>query len=79
MLLSRFAGSSRELAESVQFNPFAIDELAAAILQAVEMDAAEQKRRMQRMQQTVKENNVYRWAGKILSTLLKFDFPDSIE
>ena len=79
LLLSRFAGSSRELAEAVQFNPFAIDELAAAILQGVEMDSAEQKRRMQRMQQTVKENSVYRWAGKILSTLLKFDFPDSTE
>ena len=79
LVLSQFAGSSRELAESVQFNPFAINELAAAILQAVEMDAAEQKRRMQRMQQTVEENNVYRWAGKILSALLKFDFPDSSE
>ena len=79
LVLSQFAGSSRELAESVQFNPFAIDELAAAILQAVEMDAAEQKRRMQRMQQSVEENNVYRWAGKILSALLKFDFPDSSE
>ncbi len=79
LLLSQFTGSSRELAESVQFNPFAIDELASAILQAVEMDPAEQKRRMQRMQQTVKENNVYRWAGKILSTLLSFDLPDATE
>ena len=79
LLLSRFTGSSRELADSVQFNPFATDELAAAILQAVEMDSAEQKRRMQRMQQIVQENNVYRWAGKILSTLLSFDFPESTE
>ncbi len=31
------------------------------------------------MQQTVKENNLYRWAGKIFSTLLKFDFPDSTD
>jgi trehalose 6-phosphate synthase len=79
LLLSRFTGSSRELVDSVQFNPFAIDELAMAIRQALEMDAAEQRRRMQRMQQMVKENNVYRWAGKILSTLLRFDFPESTE
>ena len=79
LLLSQFTGSSRELADSVQFNPFATDELSTAILQAVEMDSAEQKRRMQRMQQIVLENNVYRWAGKILSSLLRFDFPDSTE
>ena len=59
--------------------PVSTDELAAAILQAVEMDSAEQKRRMQRMQHIVQENNVYRWAGKILSTLLSFDFPESTE
>jgi trehalose 6-phosphate synthase len=76
LLLSCFTGSSRELADAVQFNPFAIDELKNAILAALEMDAAEEKRRMQRMQSTVMENNVYRWAGKILSTLLKIDTPE---
>jgi trehalose 6-phosphate synthase len=76
LVLSHFTGSSRELADAVQFNPFAIDELKNAIVQALEMDPAEEKRRMQRMQAIVKENNVYRWAGKILSTLLKIDTPD---
>jgi trehalose 6-phosphate synthase len=76
LVLSHFTGSSRELADAVQFNPFAIDELKNAIVQALEMDPTEEKRRMQRMQAIVKENNVYRWAGKILSTLLKIDTPD---
>ena len=76
LLLSWFTGSSRELADAVQFNPFAIDDLKNAIVAALEMDTAEQKRRMQRMQSTVMENNVYRWAGKILSTLLKIDTPE---
>ena len=76
LLLSCFTGSSRELTDAVQFNPFAVDELKNAIVVALEMDPAEQKRRMQRMQSTVKENNVYRWAGKILSTLLKIDTPE---
>jgi trehalose 6-phosphate synthase len=77
LLLSRFAGSSRELGEAVQFNPFSTDELTSAMRQAIEMDRPEQRRRMERMQEVVMENNVYRWAGKILSTLLKFDFPEA--
>ena len=32
---------------------------------------------MQRMRSAVQDNNVYRWAGKILSALLKFDMPDA--
>ena len=61
------------------FNPYAVDELAEAIRQAVEMTPAERKRRMQRMRTAVQDNNVYRWAGKILSALLKVDVADSSE
>ena len=42
------------------------------------MPPAERKKRMQRMRSAVQDNNVYRWAGKILSALLKFDFPEAI-
>ena len=31
------------------------------------------------MRQAVAGNNVYRWAGKILHALLKFDFPEELE
>jgi alpha,alpha-trehalose-phosphate synthase [UDP-forming] len=77
LLLSQFAGSALELTDAVQFNPFAVDELAEAIHQAVEMPLAERKKRMQRMRSAVEDNNVYRWAGKILSALLKFDFSET--
>jgi len=30
---------------------------------------------MHRMRAAVEENNIYRWAGKIISALLKFEFP----
>ena len=76
LLLSQFAGAALELTDAVLFNPFAIDEMAEAIHQAVEMPPAERKKRMQRMRSAVQDNNVYRWAGKILSALLKFDFPE---
>jgi trehalose-6-phosphate synthase len=73
LLLSQFAGSALELTDAVLFNPFAIDEMAEAIRQALEMAPAERKKRMQRMRSAVQDNNVYRWAGKILSALLKLD------
>jgi alpha,alpha-trehalose-phosphate synthase [UDP-forming] len=77
LLLSQFAGSAVELTDAVLFNPFAIDEMAEAIHQAVEMPIAERKRRMQRMRSAVQDNNVYRWAGKILSALLKIEIPEA--
>jgi trehalose-6-phosphate synthase len=77
LILSRFTGAHRELPESLGVNPFAEHELADAIHRAVTMPADEQQRRMRRMREQVAHNNVYRWAGKILSTLLKLDVPDA--
>ena len=31
---------------------------------------------MSRMREHIRFNNVYRWAGKILSMVLKFDIPE---
>jgi trehalose-6-phosphate synthase len=73
LLVSELAGAALELTDAVHFNPFAFDELCEGIRLAVEMEPAERKRRMLRMRATVRENNVYRWAGKILSALLKVD------
>ncbi len=77
LLLSQFAGSALELTDAILFNPFAIDELSEAIHQAAEMPEAERRKRMQRLRSAVQENNVYRWAGKILSALLKFDIAEA--
>ena len=37
------------------------------------MPPPERRRRMQRMRRAVADNNIYRWAGKIISTLLRFE------
>lgn len=79
LILSKFTGASIELGEALQVNPFAVDECAEAIAKALEMPAAEQRRRMHRMRAAIAENNIYRWAAKIVSTLTKFDFPQSAE
>jgi trehalose 6-phosphate synthase len=66
LILSTFAGASRELIEALLVNPYDISETASAIRQALEMDRDERRERMRMMRRTVKENNVYRWAGRML-------------
>ncbi len=78
LVLSRFAGAFRELSDAVEINPFAIHEVSDAIRVALEMPSEEQRRRMHRMREQVAYNNVFRWAGKFLSALLKFDLTDHV-
>lgn len=78
LILSRFTGSARELTDSLQVNPFAVHEIASAIHEALTMPPEEQARRMRRMREHVERHNVYRWGGKVLSELLRFDFPESV-
>ncbi|MFO1468956.1 MAG: trehalose-6-phosphate synthase [Steroidobacteraceae bacterium] len=66
LILSTFAGASRELIEALLVNPFDTGETAAAIEMAMSMDREERRERMRLMRRTVKENNVYRWAGRLL-------------
>jgi trehalose 6-phosphate synthase len=66
LILSTLAGASRELVEALLVNPFDIGETADAIRAALEMSRDERRQRMKLMRSTVKENNVYRWAGRML-------------
>ena len=66
LILSTFAGASRELIEALLVNPFDVSETAAAIELAMAMSREERRERMRLMRRTVKENNVYRWAGRLL-------------
>ena len=78
LILSRFTGAHRELTDALEINPFAIHEVSEAMRLALEMPDAEQRRRMTRMREQVAYNNVFRWAGKFLSALLKFDLPENV-
>ncbi|HXR19773.1 MAG TPA: trehalose-6-phosphate synthase [Steroidobacteraceae bacterium] len=66
LILSTFAGASRELVEALLINPFDVAETAGAIRRAIDMPREQRMQRMQLMRRTVKENNVYRWAGRML-------------
>ncbi|MGE3973546.1 MAG: trehalose-6-phosphate synthase [Bdellovibrionales bacterium] len=66
LILSQFAGASRELPEALIINPYDIDQSAAAVKMALEMPEGEQKDRMRNMRGLIQEFNVYRWAGRML-------------
>ena len=67
LLLSRFAGASRELSEALIVNPYHVEETADALNRAALMPAAEQRERMSSLRSTVREFNVFRWAGRMLA------------
>jgi trehalose 6-phosphate synthase len=66
LVLSHFAGASRELSEALIVNPYDAHGLGEAIDEALKMPANEQRERMRLMRSLVKERNVYRWAAHIL-------------
>jgi trehalose-6-phosphate synthase len=66
LVLSTFAGASRELPEALLVNPYDVGETATAIAAALDMPREERRKRMQLMRRTVSEYNVYRWAGRML-------------
>jgi trehalose 6-phosphate synthase len=69
LVLSRFAGASRELRDALLVNPYDIEDTADAIRRAVEMPVEEQRARMRRMRHWVREHNIYRWTGLLLAEL----------
>jgi trehalose 6-phosphate synthase len=69
LILSRFTGASRELRDALIVNPYNIEQMAEAIRSAVEMDVREQKERMQRMRDVLKDHNIYRWAANLIAEL----------
>ncbi|MFZ0524330.1 MAG: trehalose-6-phosphate synthase [Xanthobacteraceae bacterium] len=66
LVLSTFAGASRELTEALIVNPFDARSMIDAIQQGLHMPAAEQRERMRLMREIVRLRNVYRWAGQML-------------
>src|SRR5579859_914884 len=69
LVLSRFTGACHELRDALVVNPYDIEEMADAILFALEMDPDQRRVRMQRLRRVVKEQNIYRWAGDLIGDL----------
>jgi len=78
LILSCFTGAAHELRDALQINPYDIDQTAEAIRSALEMEPEEKELRMRHMRKTVREHNVYRWAGSLIAELceLRLDASD---
>lgn len=71
LILSQFTGAARELETALLINPYDTESCADAIFAAVTMPADEQRRRMTKMREVVAENNVFKWAGKVVSEIAR--------
>ena len=69
LILSKFTGAARELLDAIQINPYSTEEFADSIKLAIEMSKEEKSKRMEKMRDTIKENNIYRWAANIMIEL----------
>jgi len=67
VILSEFAGASRELADALWINPYASDDCARTLAEALTMPIEEQARRMRSMRALVQRSNSYKWAVDILA------------
>jgi trehalose-6-phosphate synthase len=76
LILSCFTGAARELRDALQVNPYDIDQTADAVRAALEMPSEEKEIRMHRMRKTVREHNVYRWAGNLIAELCEVRLDD---
>jgi trehalose 6-phosphate synthase/phosphatase len=66
LILSTFAGASKELSEALLVNPYDVKGMAQAMLRALMMPSEEQTERMRLLREMIRENNVYFWAARIL-------------
>jgi len=66
LVLSTFAGASRELTEALIVDPHDIDRCARTLVRALMMTPEEQARRMRAMRALVAQFNAYRWVAEML-------------
>ena len=77
LILSQFTGAARELRDALLVNPYDIDQTAEAIRAALEMEPEDKELRMHRMRRVIREHNIYRWAGDLITELceIRLDAP----
>lgn len=69
LILSEMAGASKELYESLLVNPFDLNQMADAILNAIQMPLEEQQKRNQTMQKRLQRYSVEYWANEFMKAL----------
>lgn len=69
LILSEMAGASKELYESILVNPFDLNQMADALLTAIQMPVEEQKKRNLSMQKRLRRYSVELWANEFMKAL----------
>ncbi len=69
LILSEMAGAARELGEAIIVNPNSREEIAGALIEALTMAPAEQRRRMEIMQARLRRFDLAHWAGGFVAEL----------
>ena len=69
LILSEFAGAVAELGEAVIVNPSDFNEVASAILKALEMSEKEKEARNKRMKNRIQNYDVFKWTEDFVNQL----------
>lgn len=69
LILSKFAGAAEDLTEAIQINPYDVDDIAAAIDQALEMPPEERRSRHAACLAAVRRSDVNHWSTSFLASL----------
>ncbi len=69
LVLSEFAGAAHELRQAYLVNPYDINGMKSALMEAFEASPREATRRMRAMRKQVVDNDVTAWANNFLSEL----------
>ena len=69
LILSRFAGASKEMYDALLVNPFDTECFAEKIYNGLFMSREEKERRISKMQNIIMENDIYDWAYNFLTAL----------
>ena len=69
LVLSEFAGAAEELRQAWLVNPYDINGMKSALLDAFHASEKETTRRMKALRRTVLDNDVAKWAGSFLDEL----------
>jgi trehalose 6-phosphate synthase len=75
LILSRFTGASRELRDAWLVNPYDVEDMSAALHDALTADPLDRRSRMSRLRAHVREYNIYGWAGLLVAELARIPQP----
>ena len=75
LVLSEFAGAADELRQAYLVNPYDINGMKAALVEAVQAKPREQARRMRAMRTYVRNHTIDHWADNFLGVLSKVGQP----